>query len=65
MMSNNGIVGAWMLRPRRAKLIEEHSAAIRRLIEIDACAADRTASVRVDVTGIGDERELENLTVTR
>ena len=64
-MPHNGVVSAWMLRPRWAKLIEEHPAAIRRLIEIDACTADRAASVRIDVAGISDERKLENLPIAR
>jgi mRNA degradation ribonuclease J1/J2 len=63
VMANDGVVSAWVFRPRRPKLIEKDSAAIRRLVEIDARTADRTASVRIDVARIGNERELEELAV--
>ena len=65
MMLNDGIVSAWMLWPRRAKLIKEYSAAVWRLVEIDARATDRTTRVWVDVARIRDEWELENLTIIR
>src|SRR6266542_2685010 len=65
VVSNDRIVSAWMLRPRRAKLVKEYPSAIWRLVEVNACAANRTAGVRVDVTGICNKRELKELTVLR
>ena len=62
-MLHDRIVSAWMLRPRRAKLVKEHSAAVRRLVEIDVRTAYRTVSVWIDVARICDERELENFAV--
>lgn len=44
------IVGTFVLRPRPAKIVEEHAAVVRTSVEVDGAPANRAAGIGIDVT---------------